>query len=145
LPGATAPHHHKQYQADQQFGRAFGLFTGLAIFVACLGLFGLATFTTQLRTKEIGVRKVLGASVAKIIMLLNIDYLKLMLIANVISFPAAWWALNEWLNNYAFRITLSPWLLILPGMLVFAIAILTVSTQTWKAANADPVKSLRYE
>jgi putative ABC transport system permease protein len=91
------------------------------------------------------VRKVLGASVSKIILLLNVDYLKLMFIAILISWPLAWWGIHKWLNNYSFRILLNPWLFIIPALLILLIATLTVSLQTLKAANTNPVNSLRNE
>jgi putative ABC transport system permease protein len=123
---------NRQYQADQQFGQAFAFFAGLAIFVACLGLFGLASFTTGQRTKEIGVRKVLGASVPDILFLLSKDFLRLVLIACVLALPFAWYIMHQWLQTYAFRIELSWWLFALAGLLVLLIALLTVSHQSLK-------------
>ncbi len=134
-----------QYQTDQRFGHFFQLFAGLTIFIACLGLLGLSLFTTTQRTKEIGVRKVLGASVASILLLLSKDFLKLVLLANLFAWPLAFWGIDTWLKNYAFRIPVSPWLFILPGLLVGAIALLTISFQTLKSARANPVKALRTE
>jgi putative ABC transport system permease protein len=136
---------NSQYQADRQFGRVFALFAGLAIFVACLGLFGLVAFTTTQRTKEIGVRKVLGASASNILLLLSKDFLKLVLLANLLAWPLAWWSINQWLNSYAFRIDLTVYMLCLPAVLVLLIALITISFQTWKAARANPIKALRYE
>jgi putative ABC transport system permease protein len=136
---------NSQYRADQQFGRVFGLFAGLAIFVACLGLFGLALFTANQRTKEIGVRKVMGATVSNILLLLSGDFIRLVLLANLIAWPLAYWGVSQWLSTYAFRIDISPWLFVLPTLLVLFIALLTVSMQTWKAARQNPVKALRYE
>ncbi|HMH23975.1 MAG TPA: ABC transporter permease [Puia sp.] len=138
-------HFAQQYKADQQFGKTFGLFAGLAIFVSCLGLLGLAAFVTNQRTKEIGVRKIVGASVSSILLLLTKDFIRPVLIAFVIAVPLTWYLLKKWLENYAFRITISPWLFILPGLLILAIAVLAVSTQTLKAASANPSKSLRTE
>ena len=134
-----------QYRTDRQFGRVFGLFAGLAVLVACLGLFGLSLFTTAQRTKEIGVRKVLGASVSSVLLLLSKDFLKLILLANLIAWPLAYWGIRQWLQNYAFRIDISPWLFVLPTLLVLLIALLTVSGQTWRAARQNPVKALRTE
>jgi putative ABC transport system permease protein len=134
-----------QYKADRHFRRIFTLFASLAIFVACLGLLGLASFATIQRTKEIGIRKILGASVNQIIYLLSKDFLKLVLLANLIAWPLAYWGIYEWLSTYAFRISINPWLFIIPSILVFIIALLTVSLQTINSAKSDPVKSLRYE
>ncbi|QHT70439.1 FtsX-like permease family protein [Rhodocytophaga rosea] len=136
---------NRQYQTDQQFGQTFAFFASLAIFIACLGLFGLASFTTTQRTKEIGVRKVLGASVPDILLLLSKDFLRLILIACVIAIPVAWVVMHQWLESYAFRINLQWWLFALPGILIIGIAIVTVSFQSMRAALADPVKSLRNE
>jgi putative ABC transport system permease protein len=134
-----------QYKSDRHFRRIFTLFATLAIFVACLGLLGLASFATVQRTKEIGIRKILGASVNQIIYLLSKDFLGLVLLANLIAWPLAYWGIYEWLARYAFRITINPWLFIIPSILVFVIALLTVSMQTIKSAKSNPVKSLRYE
>jgi putative ABC transport system permease protein len=135
----------QQYKADQQFGRLFGLFSGLAIFIACLGLFGLSLFTTTQRTKEIGVRKVLGATVPNILLLLSKDFIKLVLVANVVAWPLTYWGVHKWLENYAFRIEIDSWLFLFPALLVLLIALVTVSFQTIKAARRNPVKALRYE
>jgi putative ABC transport system permease protein len=138
-------YYNAQYKADQQFGQVFSLFTGLAIFVACLGLFGLVSFAISMRTKEIGVRKVLGASIGQIASLLTKDFIKLILLANLIAWPLAYWTIHSWLENYAFRIDLNVWLFILPSLLVLLIALITISFQTIKAARANPVKALRSE
>jgi putative ABC transport system permease protein len=135
----------QQYQADRQFGKVFSLFSSLAIFVACLGLLGLASFATLQRTKEIGVRKVLGASVSNIVILLSGEFIGLILIANLIAWPLAYWGINRWLSTYAFHIEPNVWLLLLPSLLVCIMALFTVSMQTIKAAQTNPVKSLRYE
>ena len=135
----------RQYRADERFGQVFGFFTLLAVLVACLGLFGLATFTAQQRTKEIGVRKVLGASVASIVTLLSKDFLKLVLIAIVIASPIAWYAMNRWLQDFAYKIDIEWWVFALAGLLAVGIALLTVSFQSVKAALMNPVKSLRSE
>jgi putative ABC transport system permease protein len=136
---------NQQYRADQQFGRVFGLFAGLAVFVACLGLFGLSLFATSQRTKEIGVRKVMGASVSSLLLLLSKDFIRLVVLAALISVPIAALAVRHWLREYAFRIDLSLWFFILPALLVLIIALLTVSIQTLRAARLNPVDSLRYE
>jgi putative ABC transport system permease protein len=115
------------------------------IFIACLGLFGLATYSAEQRIKEIGIRKVLGATVFNLTSLLSKDFLKLVLIANGIAFPVAWWAINKWLENYAYHIELEWWIFALAGCLALLIALLTVSWQAIKAALMNPVKSLRSE
>ena len=136
---------NQQYQTDQQFGQVFSLFTGLAILVACLGLFGLCLFTTGQRTKEIGIRKVLGASVFSIVALLSREFLKLVLLANILAWPLAYWGTQSWLQNYSFRIPVSGWLFVVPALLVLATAFLTISFQAIKAAVANPVNALRRE
>ncbi|HEY9049688.1 MAG TPA: ABC transporter permease [Ohtaekwangia sp.] len=138
-------HYNQQYQADQQFGKVFGIFSALAIFIACLGLFGLSSLMAIQRTKEIGVRKVLGASIPSILTLVGKDYIVLLGIAIVIATPVAWWAMNGWLQDFANRITLEWWIFALPSLLVISIALLTVSIHTIKAARVNPAKSLRYE
>jgi putative ABC transport system permease protein len=138
-------HYNQQYQADQQFGKVFGIFSTLAIFIACLGLFGLSSLTAIQRTKEIGVRKVLGATVPSVLVLISKDYIKLMAIAIIISVPLSWWIMNAWLQDFASRIALSWWIFALPSLLIVIIALLTVSIHTIKVAIANPVDSLRYE
>jgi putative ABC transport system permease protein len=138
-------HYNKQYQADQQFGQVFGIFSALAIFIACLGLFGLSSLTALQRTKEIGVRKVLGASIQSILALVGKDYLLLMGIAIVCATPLTWWIMNSWLEDFSSRITLSWWIFALPSLLVIFVALATVSIHTLKAARTNPAKSLRYE
>jgi|APTNR8051073442_1049403.scaffolds.fasta_scaffold02722_4 predicted permease len=133
------------YQTEQRAGLLFNLFSGIAIFIACLGLFGLATFVAAQRTKEIGIRKVLGASVAGITGLLAKDYLKLVLIAIVIATPLAWYLMQQWLADFAYRIELRWWMFGLAGLAAVAIAFLTVSFQSVRAALANPVRSLRSE
>ena len=135
----------QQYQAEVKFSRLFSFFSALAIVVACLGLFGLASYTTVQRTKEIGIRKVLGASVGNVLWLLSQEYVKLIVIAVAIAIPITNYFITDWLERFSFRIALDGWLLILPGMLIMAIALLSVSTQTLKAARRNPVDSLRYE
>ena len=133
------------YHREQQMSHVFQIFSGLAIVIACLGLFGLAAFTTQQRTKEIGIRKILGASVSGIVCLLSKDFLKLVLIANLIAWPIAYYAMNQWLQSFAYRINLSIGTFILSGLIALLIALLTVSYQAIKAARANPVEALRYE
>ncbi len=133
------------YQSDKRMGSVFGIFTMLAIFVACLGLFGLATYTAERRTKEIGIRKVLGASVQGVVGLLSKDFLKLVCIAAIVAFPVAWWAMNKWLDDFAYRINIQWWMFGVAGLLAVVIALVTISFQAIKAAIANPVKSLRTE
>ncbi|MDQ4139821.1 MAG: ABC transporter permease [Bacteroidota bacterium] len=136
---------NKQYQADEKIGRTFLVFTGIAIFIACLGLFGLATFIAQQRTKEIGVRKVLGASVANIVSLVSKDFVKLVLVSFVIATPLSYVLIQKWLENFASRIAVGWEVFAVAGLALLAIALLTVSYQSIKAALANPVKSLRTE
>ncbi len=133
----------KLYQAEQTSKKVFGLFTMLAIFIACMGLLGLAAYVTQRRTKEIGIRKVIGASSLQIIGLLSKDFLKLVLVALLIAVPIAWYGMDKWLQNFAFSISLSWWMFALAGALAIGIAFLTVSFQSFKAAIANPINSLR--
>lgn len=133
------------YQAEQRLGRIFIVFTILSIFIACLGLFGLAAFNAEKRTKEIGVRKVLGASVSQISYRLTVDFLKLVGIAILISLPLGWFAMNKWLQDFSYRIEIGIGVLIFAAALVIAIAVVTVSYQSIRAAIVNPVKSLRTE
>ncbi|MFQ5602562.1 MAG: ABC transporter permease [bacterium] len=135
----------RAYRSYQQFGRMIYSASLLAIFVACLGLFGLVSFTAERRTKEVGIRKVLGASTSSVVLLLSTDFMKWVLLANLIAWPAAWIAVNKWLQNFAYRISIEWWVFALAGGLALVIALLTVSTQAVKAALANPVESLRYE
>ena len=136
---------NKQYAAEQQLGNVFIGAAGMAIIIACLGLFGLAAFTAQQRKKEIGIRKVLGATVAGIASLLSIDFIKLVLIALLIASPLAWWAGHQWLQNFAYRTEVSWWMFAVAGCIAVLIAIITISFQAIRAAVANPVKSLRTE
>ncbi len=133
------------YMAEQRIGTLVTVFAGLAIIIACLGLFGLASFTAEQRTKEIGIRKTLGASVPNIVRLLSREFVILVLLADVIAFPLAYWAMNEWLAGFAYRIDLGALIFVLSGFLTMAIAIMTVSTQAIRAALTDPATALRYE
>jgi putative ABC transport system permease protein len=137
--------YNKTYSAEQKTGTILNIFSALTIFVASLGLFGLATYAAEQRKKEIGVRKVLGASVSQITQLLSKEFLKLVLIASLIAFPVAWWAMNKWLQSFAYRIDISWWIFVLAGFAALIVALLTVSFQAIKAAVANPVKSLRSE
>lgn len=135
----------KLYLTELQMGKLFNVFSVLSIIISCLGLFGLATFTTQRRIKEIGVRKVLGASEAGIVAMLTKDFIRLVVLSLVIAFPLAWWAMNKWLDNFFYRIDISWWMFVLAGCVALMIAFLTVSYQSIKAAVANPIKSLRAE
>jgi len=138
-------HFDKQYHKDLQFGNVFGIFTGLAIFIACLGLFALASFSAIQRTKEIGVRKVLGASVNSIVSLLAKDFLKLVGISILLAIPVIYYIMNLWLQNFAYHISISIWTLLLSAVIVSCIAILTIAYQTIKTAMSNPVNALKYE
>jgi putative ABC transport system permease protein len=133
------------YNSEQQQGSLFTIFSCIAIFIACLGLFGLSAFTITQRVKEIGVRKVLGASVPQIVTELSKDFLKLVLVASIIALPVAWFSMNKWLLDFAFRINISWWVLLMAGVIALIIAFVTISFQSIKAALANPVKSLRSE
>ena len=136
---------NRTYRTEARTGQVFGLFAVLAILISCLGLFGLATFTAEQRQKEIGVRKVLGASVGSIVALLSKDFLRLVLIAIVIASPIAWYAMNRWLQDFAYKIEIQWWVFAGAGLLAVAITLLTVGFQSVKAALMNPVTSLRSE
>jgi putative ABC transport system permease protein len=133
------------YRAEARTGKIFRIFAALAIFIACLGQFGLTAFTIEKRTKEIGIRKVLGASVASIIGLLSKEFVRLVVIAMFIAAPLAYYTMNRWLQDFAYRVDISVVTFILAGGAALAIALLTVSLQSIKAALANPAESLRYE
>jgi len=134
-----------QYQAEQTTQRIFTIFSGLAIFIACIGLLGLAAYATQQRTREISIRKVLGASESSIVTMLSKDFLKLVLLSSAIAFPIAWWGMNKWLQDFAYRINVGWWIFIVAGVAALLIALFTVSTQALKAAFTNPIKNLRTE
>jgi putative ABC transport system permease protein len=134
-----------QYKSDERTGMLFNVFAGIAIFISCLGLFGLATYTAQVKIKEIGIRKVLGASVAGIVQLISKDFLKLVIIAIVIAIPIGWWAMDKWLQGFAYRVNISWWVFVLSAIIAILIALITISFQAIKAAVANPVESLRSE
>jgi putative ABC transport system permease protein len=136
---------NQQYQADVQFGEVVATFSGLAVFVACLGLFGLSSYTIVQRTKEIGIRKVLGASVAQIVQLLSVEFIYVIVIAALVAMPIAYFALREWLSTYETRIVLNPWLFAIPILLILFLAFVTVSFQTLKTALTNPINSLKQE
>ena len=135
----------KNYKTEQTISKLSRYFAFLAIFISCLGLFGLVAFTAEQKTKEIGIRKVLGASVGGIVQMLSKDFLKLVLIAALIAFPLAWWLMNKWLENYEYRIDIGWWIFVVAGVSAILIALITISFQAIKAAIANPVKSLRTE
>lgn len=136
---------NRQYEADYNFRRLFTAFSSLALFIACLGLLGLVTYTAQQRTKEIGVRKVLGASIYNLVLLLSSDFIRLLVIALCIATPLSWIAMNKWLDNFAYHIEPKWWMFAFAGFSAVLIALVTVSFQTFKAAKANPVDSLRDE
>jgi putative ABC transport system permease protein len=133
------------YKKEQSTANLLNWSTGLAIFISCLGLLGLVIYTTTQRTKEIGVRKVLGASVTQIVSLLSKDFIRLVVLGFIIAVPLAWWAMNKWLQDFVYRTSISWWIFILSGLLMILMALLTLSIQTIRSAIANPVKSLRTE
>jgi putative ABC transport system permease protein len=135
----------KQYHSEQSMQKIFTIFSSLAILIACMGLLGLAAFTTQQRTKEISVRKVLGASAGNIVAMLSKDFLKLVLIAALIAFPIAWWGMYKWLQGFEYKISMGWWVFVIAALTATLIALFTISYQAIKAAIANPVKSLRSE
>jgi putative ABC transport system permease protein len=136
---------NSQYKTEQMTGELATFIAVLSIFISCLGLFGLASFYSEKRTKEIGIRKVLGASVSNVLLLLTKDFTKWVLLANIIAWPLSWYAMNAWLQNFAYRIELKSLTFIFAGILVFAIAMLTIIFHVIKAATANPIEALRYE
>jgi putative ABC transport system permease protein len=136
---------NEMYRSEQRAGTIAIVFAVLAILIACLGLFGLVTFMAEQRTKEIGIRKVLGASVGNVVTMLSKDFLLLVVMASILAFPVAWWAMNKWLQDFEYRISISAWVFISAGIAAVLIALATVSFQAIKAAIANPVKSLRTE
>ncbi len=133
------------YNAEQQVGRISITFSVLAILIACLGLFGLVTYAAEQRTKEIGIRKVLGANVPVIVGMIMRDFLKLVIIASVFAFPIAWWGMNKWLQNFAYRVDMGWWIFLIAALIAVAVTLITISYQAIKAAIANPVTSLRSE
>jgi len=133
------------YRSEEKLSQIFSVFSFLAIFIASLGLFGLALYMVEQRTKEIGIRKVLGASIGKIFVLLSREFALLVLVANLFAWPAAYFFMHNWLQNFAYRVNIAPWIFVLSAVLALVIAMLTISYQAVKAAMADPVNSLRYE
>jgi putative ABC transport system permease protein len=134
-----------QYRKEEQLGKLIGMFTVIAILIACLGLFGLVSYTSVKRRKEIGIRKVNGAKIFEILLMLNKDIIQWVVIAFVVSCPVGYFAMQKWLENFAYKTTLSWWVFVLAGILAMGIALLTVSFQSWKAATRNPVEALKYE
>ncbi|MEO6303676.1 MAG: ABC transporter permease [Bacteroidia bacterium] len=138
-------HFAQMYEADKKVSKVVSILAALAILIACMGLLGLASYSTEKRVKEIGIRKVLGASVLNVVSLLSKDFIKLVIVANIIAWPLGWWVVSKWLQDFAYRIDMSWWIFALAGLSSLLIALLTVSTQTLKAAKNNPVKNLRIE
>jgi putative ABC transport system permease protein len=136
---------NKQYENEKQFGRLFTTFATFAVIVGCLGLFGLSAYTATQRTKEIGIRKVLGSTESKIFMLLSTEYLQLVGLAILIAIPLIYFAMSTWISSFPYQSTISFWVFLVAGLMVLVISLLTVSFQTLKAARTNPVDSLRYE
>ena len=136
---------NRMYKDDQRTGTLFNVFAIAAILISCLGLFGLATYTAQVKTKEIGIRKVLGASVTSMIQLLSKEFIVLVVAAFVIATPIAWYFMSKWLRDFAYRININWWIFLVTGVLAIIIALITVGFQAIKAADCKPVKSLRTE
>jgi putative ABC transport system permease protein len=134
-----------QYSAEQRMETIFKYFSFLAILIASLGLFGLASFSAAQRTKEIGIRKVLGATVADITLILSREFVMLVIVSNVFAWPIAYYVMNKWLQSFAYRVDFSWWVFVLAGLIALAVALMTVSWQAIRAALANPVESLRYE
>ncbi len=138
-------HFNRQYQADQRFGKIFSLFTGFAIFVACLGLLGLSSFVIRVRTREIGIRKVLGASIVSLLTLFSKDFVRLVCLASLIALPVIYFGASRWLDNYAFHVRLGWLIFAAPPVFLLSLALITISLQSLKAALSNPVKNLRTE
>jgi len=135
----------KKFIAEELISRLTNIFASLAIFICCIGLAGLASFTIEKRIKEIGIRKVLGASVQQVLALISKEFLKLVSIAFVIAVPLTWWGMSDWLNKYTYHITINIWLFLAVGFIVLLLTLIVVSMNTIRAAMANPVKSLRTE
>jgi putative ABC transport system permease protein len=133
------------YKGEERLRNQMMFFSMMAILISCMGLLGMLMFMVKHRTKEIGIRKVNGAKVSEVLILLNRDFVKWVAIAFVIACPIAWYAMDKWLENFAYKTELSLWIFALAGLMALAIALLTVSWQSWKAATRNPVEALRYE
>jgi putative ABC transport system permease protein len=134
-----------QYKGEQQMGSLFNIFAGLAIFISCMGLYGLSAFMAEQRTKEIGVRKVLGASVVSVVYMLSTSFTRLILVAVLIAVPIAWYAMNQWLQGFAYHVQVSWIVFVIASLAALAVAWITISYESVKAAVANPVTSLRSE
>ncbi len=135
----------KVYSAEQRIGKIFAVFAGLAVLIGCLGLFGLSAFIAERRTKEIGIRKVLGASASGIVSLLSREFVILVGAANIIAWPIVYFVMNKWLEEFAYKTSLSIWIFVFAGIFVFLVALLTVGYQAAKAALGNPIKAIRNE
>jgi putative ABC transport system permease protein len=133
----------QQYQSDMLFGKLLNLFSVIALIVAALGLFGVASLAMVKQTKEIGIRKVLGASVANILLLLSKRYVIMIALGCAVAFPLSWYLTNQWLNDFTYRITVQWWMIVVPGILVLTCTLLTISILSVRAALANPVRSLK--
>ena len=133
------------YRMEMVFEKIFRYGSIFAIFISCLGLFGLVLGATEQRRKEIGIRRVNGANIGEILLMLNKDFIKWVLLAFLVASPAAWFLMKKWLENFAYKTTVSWWIFLLAGLLAMGIALLTVSWQSWKTAARNPVDALRYE
>jgi putative ABC transport system permease protein len=133
------------YRKERLFGKIIFIFSTVAILIACMGLFGLAAFYSEKRTKEIGIRKVNGAVIAEVILMLNKEFTKWVVLSFFIAIPFAWYSMHKWLESFAYKTELSLWIFVLAGLIAFIIALLTVSWQSWRAATRNPVEALRYE
>jgi len=136
---------NRQYASERKFEQLFMIFAALAIIISCLGLFGLSAFTASQRIREIGIRKVLGASAANITTMLSVDFLKLVLLSILLVSPLTWFIMNSWLRDFSYRIHINGWIFVLAGLVSLIIALITVSFQAVKAALSNPVTSLRSE
>jgi ABC-type antimicrobial peptide transport system permease subunit len=135
----------KKFLTEELISKIINIFAGLAIFICCLGLAGLASFTIERRVREFGIRKVLGASIPHLLGLISQEFLRLVLIAFAIAVPLTWWAMSSWLEKYAFRVSISPWVFVAVGLLLLALTLLVVGLNTIRSAMRNPVKSLRSE
>jgi ABC-type antimicrobial peptide transport system permease subunit len=137
--------YRRLYRSEQQLGVLINTFAGLGVLISCLGLFGLAAFMAERRTKEVGIRKILGARTGNIFKLLSMEFVLLVALANVFAWPVAYWFMHNWLQNFAYRTKIGWELFLVAGMLSFGIALLTVGWQSFNASRKNPVEALRYE
>lgn len=136
---------NSEYKSEDYFAKIINLFAILAVVISCIGILGLAIFSSERRTKEIGIRKIKGAKITEILLMLNKEFILLVTISYLIAVPVAWYAMHKWLASFAYKTELSWWIFGLTGILALIIALLTVSWQSWRAATSNPVESLRYE